>query len=68
VELQRLDERLAVLAREKSEVEALLSRPGANADDFADWGRRLAHIQAETGQIEERWLQLHAELDALQTG
>jgi ATP-binding cassette subfamily F protein 3 len=66
VELQRLDERLALLAREKSEVEALLSRPGASSDDFAEWGRRLAHVQAETGQIEERWLALHAELDVLQ--
>ena len=68
VELQRIDERLARLGQEKSEVEALLSQPGALADDFAEYGRRLAHVQAETAVLEERWLQLQAELETLQAG
>jgi len=68
VELQTIDDRLARLAHEKAEVEALLSRPGAQADDFAEYGRRLAHVQAETAMLEERWLQLQAELETLQAG
>jgi ATP-binding cassette subfamily F protein 3 len=68
VELQRIDDRLARLGQEKIEVETLLSRPGARADDFAEYGRRLAHVQAETAMLEERWLQLQAELETLQTG
>jgi len=67
VELQRIDDRLARLGQEKAEVETLLSQPGAQADDFAEYGRRLAHVQAETAMLEERWLQLQTELEALQT-
>ncbi|MDO8419620.1 MAG: ATP-binding cassette domain-containing protein [Rubrivivax sp.] len=66
VELQRIDERLARLGQEKSEVEGLLSLPTAQADDFAEYGRRLAHVQAETAMLEERWLHLHSELESLQ--
>jgi len=68
VELQRIDERLARLGRERSEVEALLSQPGTQADDFAEYGRRLAHVQAETAMLEERWLHLQSELETLQAG
>ena len=68
VELQRIDDRLARLAQEKTEVETLLSQPRAQADDFAEYGRRLAHVQAETAMLEERWLQLQADLETLQAG
>jgi ATP-binding cassette subfamily F protein 3 len=66
MELQRIDDRLARLATEKTEVEALLSKPGTPADDYAELGRRLAHVAAETTMLEERWLALHTELEALQ--
>jgi ATP-binding cassette subfamily F protein 3 len=67
IEIQRIDERLAVLGAERAEVEALLSGAGAKAaEDFAELGRRLAHVNAETGVLEERWLQAHAELEQLQ--
>ena len=38
------------------------------ADDFAEYGRRLAHVQAETAMLEERWLQLQTDLETLQAG
>ncbi|MFT3821801.1 MAG: ATP-binding cassette domain-containing protein [Rubrivivax sp.] len=67
IEIQRIDERLARLAAERAEVEALLSGAAARAaEDFAELGRRLAHVNAETGMLEERWLQAHAELEQLQ--
>jgi ATP-binding cassette subfamily F protein 3 len=65
VELQRIDARLATLATERTEVEALLAAAGTPAGDYAELGRRLAHIGAETSMLEERWLELQAELESL---
>ena len=65
MEVQRIDARLAVLAAEKAQVEGLLSAPRRPGDDFAELGRRLSHVAAETAQLEERWLALHGELEAL---
>ena len=68
VELQRIDERMARLSAEKLEVETLLSRHAASADGYGELGRRLAHISAEVGVLEERWLLLHTDLEVLQAG
>ena len=65
VEVQQLDARLARLAQEKTEVETALSAAGTAPEDFAELGRRLAHIGAETHMLEERWLELQTELEAL---
>ncbi len=58
IELQQIDARLLVLAAERSEVETWIARGNADADDFAEWGRRLSHAAAETAKLEERWLEL----------
>ena len=68
IELQRIDDRMAKLSSEKSEVEALLTKPAASADGYGELGRRMAHISAEVGTLEERWLALQSELETLQTG
>ena len=68
VELQQIEARLARLAAEKSEAEAALSGTGAADADFAELGRRLAHIGAETQALEERWLELQEALEALRGG
>ena len=65
-ELQRIDERMARLAAEKVEVEALLSGPGCGPDEYAELGRRLAHIGAEVAMLEDRWLEAQTELESLQ--
>jgi ATP-binding cassette subfamily F protein 3 len=65
VELQRIDERLARLSAEKAQVEAWLASPDTPPDAFAELGRQIAHIGAETAVLEERWLELHAQLEAL---
>ena len=67
-ELQRIDDRMARLAAEKTEVEALLSKPGSAPEAYAELGRRLAHISAELSLLEERWLSAHSELEGLQAG
>ncbi|MGL6113214.1 MAG: ATP-binding cassette domain-containing protein, partial [Rubrivivax sp.] len=64
-ELQQVDTRLARLNAEKAEVESALGASATRPDDFAELGRRATHIAAETHLLEERWLALHAELDAL---
>ncbi|MBA4176086.1 MAG: ABC transporter [Leptothrix sp. (in: Bacteria)] len=65
-ELQRIDECLARLGKEKVEIEAALSRPDASADDYAELGRRLAHVGAEVAMLEERWMAAQTELEAMQ--
>jgi len=65
-ELQRIDGRLAALAGERAEVERLLAAPATRREDFAELGRRLAHVQAEIAMLEERWLALQTELEGLQ--
>jgi ATP-binding cassette subfamily F protein 3 len=65
-EIKQIDDQLARLAAERAEVEALLGQPRLDAQGFADQGRRLAHIQADTSRLEERWLALHTQLDALE--
>jgi ATP-binding cassette subfamily F protein 3 len=65
VELQQVDARLARLAAEKAEVEAALAAAQTAPDDYAELGRRLAHVAAETHMLEERWLALQTELEAL---
>ncbi len=64
VEIQQIDGRLARLAAEKTEVETALSSH-ADGTDFAELGRRLAHIGAETAMLEERWLELQTRLEAI---
>jgi ATP-binding cassette, subfamily F, member 3 len=66
LELQRVEERLAKLGKEKGEVEAALAKPGVSGDDYAELGRRLAHIAAEVSVLEERWLDAHTQLESLQ--
>ena len=67
VELQRIEDRLQKLSAEKAEVEASLAA-GGKSEDFAELGRRLAHVAAETAMLEERWLEIQAELEAAQAG
>ena len=67
VELQQIDARLARLAAERGEVEAALADASSQPDDYAELGRRLAHVAAETHLLEERWLALQSELEALDT-
>jgi ATP-binding cassette, subfamily F, member 3 len=68
IELQQIDARLVRLAAERSKAETALADATATPDDYAELGRRLAHIGAEIHVLEERWLSLQAELEALAGG
>jgi ATP-binding cassette subfamily F protein 3 len=65
MEVQQIDGRIEKLGAERLELEAMLSagkRPGA---EIADAGRRLNHIAAEVAMLEERWLNLQSEIEAI---
>ena len=64
-EVLQIDKRLEKLHAEQAQVEAQLAGPGLAGEQFAELGRRLAHVQAEVSMLEERWLELHAEIEAL---
>jgi ATP-binding cassette subfamily F protein 3 len=64
-EVQQIDTRLAKLAAEKTELETQLARGKRPPGEIADTGRRLNHIAAEVTMLEERWLALQAEIDAM---
>jgi len=65
LEIERIDQQLAALAAERAALEPKLSAGGAGV---AAAGRRLKQIAAEAEALEERWLALQAEIEALAGG
>ncbi len=68
VESQKIDARLEALAGERAELEAQLSGGNLPAAQIAEAGRRLNHVAAEVAMLEERWLELQTEIEALGSG
>jgi ATP-binding cassette, subfamily F, member 3 len=66
VEIAQIDKRLEALAAEKSAAEAALVAGTLAPTEIADHGRRLNHVAAEIAMLEERWLELHTQLESLQ--
>jgi ATP-binding cassette subfamily F protein 3 len=63
-ELAQIDQRLAAAGIEKSALEARLAGPLAAAE-IAEAGKRLKTLTDEIGELEERWLALSGQLEAL---
>ncbi|TAJ57740.1 ATP-binding cassette domain-containing protein [Variovorax sp.] len=63
-ELSKIDERMAAAGTERSALEARLAEPLPPAE-IADAGKRLKALNDEIGQLEERWLALSDQLEAL---
>ncbi|WP_119966325.1 ABC-F family ATP-binding cassette domain-containing protein [Simplicispira lacusdiani] len=61
-ELEQVDKRLAALAKERAELEERLTQPLPPAE-IADCGRRLKAGNDETEGLEERWLELSAQIE-----
>ncbi|HET9822938.1 MAG TPA: ATP-binding cassette domain-containing protein [Burkholderiaceae bacterium] len=66
VEVQQIDRRLEALAAERTEVEAQLAGGTLPGSAIADAGRRLAHVNAEVAVLEERWLELQSQIEAIE--
>ncbi|HSW05838.1 ABC-F family ATP-binding cassette domain-containing protein [Aquabacterium sp.] len=64
-EIQQIDGRLAKLAAERTSIEATLATGALPGAEIAEAGRRLNHIAAETAMLEERWLELQTEIEAI---
>jgi len=67
LELQQIDTRLDRLGAERAELESQLATATMAGPEIADAGRRLNHIAAEVAMLEERWLELQSEIEALTT-
>ncbi len=57
-EHEQLEKAMAALEIEKQEITAQLNGGSGSPQDFAAWGARLATIEKELGEKEERWLEL----------
>jgi ATP-binding cassette subfamily F protein 3 len=64
-EVQQIDGRLEKLGRERGEIETQLAGGSLPGPEIAEAGRRLNHIAAEVAMLEERWLELQSEIEAL---
>ncbi len=63
-EITRVEARLEKLATEKAGVESALAAGQASGDQYAELGRQLAHVNAEVAMLEERWLEVSAQIEA----
>jgi ATP-binding cassette subfamily F protein 3 len=64
-EVAQIDSRMEVLGGERKTLEAKLAGGKLSGADIAENGRRLNHIAAEVARLEERWLALQTEIDAI---
>jgi ATP-binding cassette, subfamily F, member 3 len=62
-ELEQNEQRMAAIDQEKTALEELLSSPIPSAE-IAEAGRRLKALSDEVARLEERWLELTAQLEA----
>jgi ATP-binding cassette subfamily F protein 3 len=65
VEIQQIDARLVKLGTESRELEASLAAGKLAKDAIVETSRRLNHIAAEVAKLEERWLELQSQVEAM---
>ena len=64
-EVTQIDARMEQLGTERGLLEAKLSGNKLSAADIAENGRRLNQVNAEVAKLEERWLTLQTEIEAI---
>ena len=64
-EVEQIDRRLATLTTERAVLETQLAGGKLTAPDIAETGRRLNHSAAEVAMLEERWMALQTEIEAI---
>jgi ATP-binding cassette subfamily F protein 3 len=67
-EMEQIDATLNKLADERTAVEGELASGSAAAARIAELGKRLKAIHDELESAELRWLELSAQVDAIQAG
>ena len=66
-ELEQIDKTLPKLNAERGTLEAKLATPGLSGGDIVEAGKQLSAVNAEIDQLEERWLELSEQIEALAT-
>jgi ATP-binding cassette subfamily F protein 3 len=64
-EVLQIDARMAALATEQATLETQMAGGKLSGTEIADTGRRLNHIAAEVAMMEERWLELQSQIEAI---
>ncbi len=64
-EVAQIDARMEALGGERSKLETQLASGKLGGAEVAEAGRRLNHIAAEVTLLEERWLLLQTEIEAI---
>jgi ATP-binding cassette subfamily F protein 3 len=65
-ELERIEKQMADFAQQRAALEASLSSPASPAE-LADAGRRLKAVNSSLEPLEERWLELTEQIEAVAT-
>ena len=65
-ELEQIDKRMPQLAAERAQLEEKLAKPGLSGSDIAEAGKQLKAVNSTVEQLEERWLELSEQIEALQ--
>jgi ATP-binding cassette subfamily F protein 3 len=64
-EMQKLEQQLAGLNAEGTSLEVALASNALLPPQMAERGRRLKQVGSEIERLEQRWLELGAEIDAM---
>jgi len=67
-ELTQAEQRIAKLGSERGQIEADIVAGQLSGPQMAEAGRRLNHIAAEVAMLEERWLELTEQIEAVEAG
>ena len=65
-ELEQIDKRMGTLTTERAALEQKLTEP-LPATEIVECGKRLKAFADETARLEERWLEISAELEEMST-
>ena len=64
-ELEQIDKKLPQLNTQRSTLEEKLATPGLAGADIVEAGKQLSSVNGEIEQLEERWLELSEQIEAL---
>ena len=66
-ELEQIDKKLPQLNNQRNTLEEKLASSGLPAGDIVEAGKQLSHVNGEIELLEERWLELSEQIEALTT-
>ncbi len=64
-ELEQIDKKLPELNTQRDALETKLATPGLSGADIVDAGKQLSAVNGEIEQLEERWLELSEQIEAI---